>query len=443
MNNQFFDTVVIGAGVSGLTAATLLRQEGQSVVVLEARDRVGGRLHTERVNGFTTDLGASWIHGIDNSPVEKMCLALGMPMTEFTMGSFQPGGRPIVYFDPQGKPLSNSEAEAFISDVTDFDEFLAETIRTIPLGSSYADAVTQALAQTGWDVPRKERVREFMQHRTEEQDGAHYTLIDAHGLDNEEVEGDEVVFPNGYDELATGLAHKLDVRLEHEVVKIVWGGDGVLIHTRTETFSAKQVVITVPVGVLQSGAFSIEPALPVSTSQALASFTMNDFEKIIMRFDTKFWDECVYAFRRQGSAGDWWHSWYDLTNLHGTPTLLTFAAGPCAIETRSWSDADVTESVLSSLREIYGDAVIRPHTFHRTQWKDDPYARGAYSYLSVGSDMSAYANLSAPVGNVLHIAGEATWEDDPATVTAAMMSGHRAAENVLGKTIPINQLWSK
>ena len=89
-----------------------------------------------------------------------------------------------------------------------------------------------------------------------------------------------------------------------------------------------------------------------------------------------------------GEAAAWWHSWYDLTSLHGEPTLLTFAAGPCAIETRDWSDEAIVESVLASLREIYGDAVPTPGASRITRWQDDPYARGSYAYMTVGSETS-------------------------------------------------------
>jgi len=77
----------------------------------------------------------------------------------------------------------------------------------------------------------------------------------------------------------------------------------------------------------------------------------------------------------------------------------------------------------------------------RTAWQDDPCARGSCAYMRPGSTTDDHDTLAAPLAGVLHLAGEATWTDDPATVTAALCSGHRAAQNVLGTDVPIEQLW--
>jgi monoamine oxidase len=170
---------------------------------------------------------------------------------------------------------------------------------------------------------------------------------------------------------------------------------------------------------------------------------MNAFEKVVLRFPTKFWDDGVYAIRQLGPEGRWWHSWYDLTSLHGEPTLLTFAAGPAAVQTRDWDEERIAESVLAQLRRLYGEAAVpQPSHILVSDWQDDPLAHGSYAYMTVGSTTADHDDLATPIGGVLHLAGEATWTDDPATVPAALLSGHRAAQNVLGRDIPIEDAWT-
>lgn len=438
MNN--FDTVVIGAGVSGLTAARLLAAAGQRVVVLEARDRVGGRTWTERAGGLTIDRGASWIHGVDNNPVAGLVDALGLRTREFTVGSYQPDGRPIAYYGPDGERLDDAQVQAFTADIRTADARLAAAVAASVPGESYLDAVEAALDGIGWDANRAERVREFLRHRSEEQYGVHAAELAAHGLDDDTVEGEEVVFPDGFDQLAAHLATGLDVRLEHMATRVEWAHDGVVVGSERGEFTASRAVVTVPIGVLRSGDLAFEPALPEPVARALGSFEMNNFEKLFLRFPTKFWDDGVYAIRQQGEASAWWHSWYDLTALHGVPTLLTFAAGPCAIETRGWETESIVESVLDALRGLYGDRVESPDTVLVTAWRDDPYAQGSYAYLKRGGDPADHDALATPVAGVLHLAGEATWGEDPATVTAALRSGHRAAERILGRELAFGGL---
>lgn len=429
---QHYDTVVVGAGISGLAAAAKLTAEGQSVIVLEARDRVGGRLHTEREGGRITDLGASWIHGIENSPLYEATRAIGMETAEFTMGSYQAGGRPVVYFGPDGSKLDEAQTEAFIADVAAFEGALATVIAELDAGVSYADAVDLALGIFGWSPDRAQRVREYHGHRSEEQYGVTARLLDAHGLDDDAIEGDEVVFPEGYDRLAAALADGLDVRLDHEVTRVEWGESGVVLATTRGAFEADRAVVTVPVGVLKSGSPIFEPPLSEPVAGALDRLEMNAFEKIFLRFSEVFWDPRAYAIRRQGEAAAWWHSWYNLTALHGEPTLLTFAAGDCARETREWSDEAIVASVMERLREIYGASIPDPVHAHITRWQDDEWARGSYAYMTLGSVPEDHEALATPLaGGVLQFAGEATWQDDPATVTAALLSGRRAAVRVL------------
>ena len=437
---EHVDTIVVGAGVSGLTAARLLQDAGRRVIVLEARDRVGGRVHTDRTAGVV-DRGASWIHGVTDSPVAAAAAAFGMRTMEFTVGGYQVDSRPIAYYGPDGRRLSDEEALAFAADVHAVDEALVDVIAASAHDASYRDVTEAALARQDLGPERTQRVREYLEHRSEEQYGAWIEDLAAHGLDDDSIDGDEVVFPDGYGVLPDRLAEGLDVRLEHVVTGIDWT-EGVRVDTSRGAFLGDTVVVTLPVGVLQSGAVDIVPALPRVNAEALGRLRMNAFEKIFLRFPTRFWDDGVYAIRQQGPESRWWHSWYDLTALHDEPVLLTFAAGPAADGIRAWDDEQVMESVMTQLRRLYGDRVVEPSGMHRTRWQDDPYAHGSYAYMTVGSTTADHDDLATPVGDVLHLAGEATWTDDPATVPAAMLSGHRAAERILGRTVPIERLWS-
>lgn len=437
---ETFDAIVVGAGVAGLTAARLLAQAGQGVLVLEARDRIGGRTWTEHADGFTTDRGASWIHGIDGNPLAQVVDAFGMRSVEFTVGSYQSHSRPIAYYGPAGERLSEEASHAFGKDIREFDSHLAATIGVSVPGSSYADAIEETLTALDWEASRAARVREFMCHRAEEQYGVSAGNLDAHGLDDDSVEGDEVVFPEGFGELAAHLAKGLDIRLDHVVTRVQWSPDGARVMCGQGGFSAAKVIVTVPIGILKSGDFEFSPALPEPLTDAIAGFEMNNFEKVFLRFPRKFWDHDVYAIRQQGDAGTWWHSWYDLTDLHGVPTLLTFAAGPSALETRGWIDGHIAESVLQALRGIYGELVETPEHVLVTNWQDDPFSRGSYAYMTPGSRTEHHDLLATPVAGVLHLAGEATWGEDPATVTAALRSGHRAAQNILGRELPFKTL---
>ena len=435
------DTIVIGAGVAGLTAAGLLTDAGRRVVVLEARDRVGGRVWSDDDGGVVTDRGASWIHGITDSPVAAAASAFGMRMVEFTVGGYQPDSRPIAYYGPDGRRLSDADAQQHIDDIHAVDAALVEIIAASAADASYRDVTERALAAQEWEPDRAQRVREYLEHRSEEQYGAWIEDLAAHGLDDDSIDGDEVVFPEGYARLPEGLARGLEVRLGQRVTRVTWSADGVTAHVGEEAFTADTAVVTVPVGVLQSGAFEIEPPLPPEVAAPLSRLRMNAFEKVFLRFPTRFWDEGVYAIRQQGPESRWWHSWYDLTPLHGVPTLLTFAAGPAAVQTRDWTDREIVDAVLAQLHRLYGERVEQPTHVTVTDWQDDPFSHGSYAYMTVGSTTDDHDALAMPVGGVLHLAGEATWTEDPATVTAAMMSGHRAASRILQRDVAIERAW--
>jgi phytoene dehydrogenase-like protein len=181
------DVVVVGAGVAGLAAARALALGGQRVVVLEARDRIGGRTWTDSSLGVPVDLGASWIHGVDGNPLWALAPRFGVEAVEFTVGSFQFDGRPIAWHDPSGAALSEASASSFVADLHTVDAALDAVVAHAPPPSTYAAAVDTVLRSLRWQGDRAARVREYTAHRSEDLCGAPVTVLDAHGLDEEHV----------------------------------------------------------------------------------------------------------------------------------------------------------------------------------------------------------------------------------------------------------------
>jgi len=437
-----FDTIVIGAGMSGSTAAHLLSAAGQRVVVLEARDRIGGRMHTDREAGFSVDLGASWIHGIQDSRLWELVRTLDVPTIEFTVGSFQAGGRPIADFDGEAHRMSAEDSAQWVADVDAADRAVAREIARSSPGDTYLDVTERALDgverhEDAMDPERIDEIREFFRHRVEEQCGAWIGDLDAHGLDEDTIDGDEVVFPRGYDELPGRIASGLDVRLCHAVRRVAHNGDGVRVETDDAVFTAAHTIVTVPLGVLKAGSIAFEPPLPDEVADPIARLGMGVFNKIFLQFPERFWEDGLYALRALGEPGEHWHSWYDVSAISGRPTLLTFAAGPFGRHVQTLTDDEVVADAVSALHTLYGGAVPEPVARWITRWGEDPFSLGSYSYIATGASHEDQDALAGPVGGVLHFAGEATWGAEPATVGGAYASGVRAAERILGRPVDL------
>lgn len=409
------DVLIIGAGLAGLACARRLKSAGKAVVVLEARQRLGGRVLTSRQLGYPIDLGASWLHGISNNmlfPIATSQAYLRMVPTNYD---------DAITFGPNAEPWGLNRTrraanwiESFVRDAERSGSISSPLSRRVPAGASpdqEFELIADVVHEVGADLG---------------QIAAKYPQGD--GLD---LRGADVMVPAGLDELVKYLATGIDIRLGQDVRLIKNGRRGVSITTSTgAVFSAKSVCCTAPLGVLQNNSIRFEPALPAAKMIAIKGLGMGLLDKIILQFPSVFWDQ-KQLIRNDSTNQGLWAEWYNLMPVIGRPVLMGFNAASTAKQIARMPDTAIVASALAELRRCYPTKTIpAPSGYLLTRWGLDPYALGSYSYIRVGSSPSYREELGRP-WNSLVFAGEAISTQFPATMQGAFRSGEEAANKLM------------
>ena len=414
--------LVIGAGIAGLGAARQLVAAGHEVVVLEGRDRIGGRIWTsERWVGAPMDLGASWIHGIEDNPITALADQFGVKRAITRYDN-------AILYDTSGA-VASPEREAAIEEQEEILDTALTKARRRGRDTSIQAAIEESL---DWDaLSETERIDlEFYLNSTLEQEYAGDTasLSAKFYDDGEEFDGDDVLFPQGYKAIVDGLAQGVDIRLSQRVEAIAYDQNGVTVTTNQGDFSAQRVIVTLPLGVLKKGDVQFTPALPPEKVAAIASLGMGVLNKCFLTFPTAFWpaeyDWLEYLSARKG----WWTEWVSLDRLFKRPILLGFNAATVGREIEAYSDEQIVDSAMATLRTIFGRSIPDPIDYQLTRWASDPFAYGSYSYNAVGSNRDTRLELAKPIAGRVFFAGEATSADYAATVHGAYLSGVQAAK---------------
>lgn len=422
--------LVVGAGMSGLAAARILFDAGYAVTVLEARDRVGGRVWTDRSwSDATIDLGASWIHGIDGNPLAELAGRMGIETVAFDADILDGDGSRL--YDQAGKPVPPAKIRQLGRDWEAVAELVSEMSEDAPVSMSVEAALNRALKQLRIDGERARTLFEIASRMYAGDSGASIGDLGLLALaDGVDYGGHEVVFPQGYGQIAERLAQGLTVRLDHVVTEIHHDETTVRITTNNGSFTADRAIVTLPLGVLQQGNVKFDPPLPSRKTGAIERLGMGVYDKLFLRFPTVFWDD-VKVISRLSTRNGAWADWINLAHINKSPILSSHYGGDLARRIETMSDADAVRQAMGSLREIYGSGIPEPVAYRITRWAADPYARGSYSYPAVGSSSDDCKALAEPVSTRLYFAGEATSLESSATVHGALLSGWREAGRIM------------
>jgi monoamine oxidase len=412
--------LVIGAGVAGLAAARRLTEAGLQVTILEARNRLGGRIHTlhDSTLAIPLELGAEFVHG---QPEEIWEI---VREKKLVLGSLEANNwchdhnvlRQCNDFWAKWKKVAGKIRNTKVYPDMSFCDFIRDLD---------ADEETKRIAIAfveGFNASRADRISlESLRLAQQASD---------------EVSGDTPYrILGGYDHVVRWLSSfetepKPDINLNTVVHDVEWRPG----YVRVNQFEAEQVVVTVPLSVLQANIVNFHPQLPEKT-EAAQKLVMGHVIKVILCFNSRFWEErgignLAFLHALDQKFPTWW-----TTHPVASPVLVGWAGGAAAEELAGLDDDELINVAVESLAHALK---MRPRTLMcelQTElvadWQSDPFSLGAYSYIPVGATRAPWA-LAEPVANTLFFAGEATnIEGHFGTVHGAIATGYRAANELL------------
>jgi monoamine oxidase len=409
--------IVIGAGISGLSAAKKLKEKGFAVIVLEAQDRVGGRLRSNRSLGIAFDEGASWIHGVNGNPITDLAQQAGMT-------TFHTDDASIVSYDIGGILRSGND---YIKAEDQFYDILETLSKSGSPNKSFETVFFEKYPQYANDRLQRFFLSTFVTFDTGDIDKLSSLLYN----EGEEYGGLEKISTNGYDTIPQYLAKGLEIRLNQRVSKIDYTGTKIKVTHNGSISEADYVLVTVPLGVLKKNSIEFVPALPTDKQTAIEKVGMNCVNKFLLTWDKAFWDDEQYLVYTP-EAKDKFNYFVNVKKIHPTANaLMTFAYADYGRQTETMSDLQITNEIMAHLRDMYGSSTPNPTKVLRTKWATNENAYGAYSFTAVGTEMRHFEDLAREVGNKLFFAGEHTEVDYFSTAHGAYKSGIREADKMI------------
>ncbi|HEY1391030.1 MAG TPA: NAD(P)/FAD-dependent oxidoreductase [Ktedonobacterales bacterium] len=455
-----YDVVIIGAGAAGLAAASALVRAGRVVALIEARDRIGGRVYTIRPSGATLpiELGADFVHG---RPAETFALAAeaGLRLYEQTGNSWAArDGR--LQSDDDDDETDDDETDDDEGDEGDVGAIFAAIRNWQGEDRTLQSLLDERFAGERWAAARQ-RIRGYAEgFDAAEVDRVSVAWLRQTELASDAIDGDrQFRVLDGYDRVLTWLGDTLgpsaDVRLETVAREVRWQRGHVELRLESPSgaalgeISARAALVTVPLAVLKRsfdepespGALRLLPE-PPGKREALAYLEMGHATKVVLLFKEIFWDALPQArrtnhqhvalprlsflFSNDPVMATWW-----TPHPVVAPMLTGWAAGPRAARMAAMTSEEIADEAVAALSRALDmsrddlDTLLTGHFVHN--WSADPFSSGGYSYVCAGG-LSAPGALGEPVEETLFFAGEATdTQGETGTVHAALQTGYQAA----------------
>lgn len=422
VKNNKIPFVIIGAGIAGLAAATELNKKSQKTIVLEAQNKIGGRIQTDYSLGIPISLGPQWLHGLEHNPIAKIADQLGLSYQKTDLAKF--------YFYSQNKNLIPKEITAdFFNEV----EYILAEAKRYAFHQPQDLSLLSALKNINTHSYSPEWLELFELQKyfcTLWAGGSLENLSGRYWDQEEELSGGNHLLLPGFTPVVNHLAKNCQILLNTKVAKIIYDKSSVTIETNQGDFTAEKVLLTVPLGVLQKNVIQFEPALPPQKIIAFKKLSMGVLDSVVLKFPKVFWPADCYGLGISGQELDF-RFFVNLNYFQHAPILTARAAGKHAYDLENYTDQELIAKVMRSLTKIFGASIPEPEDYLITRWGRDPYSFGSYSYIPVGSTGEECDWLAEPVENKIFFAGEATHRRHLATIHGAYLSGIREAKHII------------
>ncbi|XP_029446598.1 lysine-specific histone demethylase 1B [Rhinatrema bivittatum] len=434
--------IVIGAGPAGLAAAKQLQNFGIKVMMLEAKDRIGGRVWDDKsLKGVTVGRGAHIVNGCINNPIALMCEQLGIKMRKLRerCDLIQEGGR---ITDPTIDKRMDFHFNAILDVVAEWRKDKTQH-QDVPLGEKIQEIYKAFVKESGIQFTElEEQVLQFHLSNLEYACGSSLYQVSARSWDHNEFfaqfAGDHTLLTAGYSTITDKLAEGLDIRMKSPVQNIDYAGEVVRVTTADGTvWTARKVLVTVPLALLQKSIIQFNPPLPERKVKAINSLGAGVIEKVVLQFPYRFWDSKIQGAdffghippspNKRGLFG----MFYDMDPQFKQAVLMSVVTGDAVTVIKDLNDKQVINQCMTVLRELFKEQEVPdPVKYFVTQWSKDPWIQMAYSFVKTGGSGEAYDIIAEDVQGKIFFAGEATNRHFPQTVTGAYLSGVREASKI-------------